>query len=171
MRERWLGATGVRVPEIAVEGELELPDGVLWLDEAAPEDCAPPTRRAGPSSPAPPPPEDVKAALAHPEVACALVPPDRRDLLDLDLTATDVRLSVSRQVAFVLGGGGHLGAAEVGMLGALFEREIRPDLIVGTSVGALHGAAAAADPTLGLGREARGCCGADCRSSACSAAG
>jgi NTE family protein len=54
---------------------------------------------------------------------------------------------VSRQVAFVLGGGGHLGAAEVGMLGALFEREIRPDLIVGTSVGALHGAAAAADPT------------------------
>ena len=38
MRERWLGATGVRVPEIAVEGELELPDGVLWLDEAAPEE-------------------------------------------------------------------------------------------------------------------------------------
>ena len=55
---------------------------------------------------------------------------------------------MSRQVAFVLGGGGHLGAAEVGMLGALFEREIKPDLIVGTSVGALHGAAAADDPTL-----------------------
>ena len=34
------------------------------------------------------------------------------------------------------------------MLGALFEREITPDLVVGTSVGALHGAAAAADPTL-----------------------
>src|SRR5262245_61944761 len=33
------------------------------------------------------------------------------------------------------------------MLGALFEREIRPDLVVGTSVGALHGAVAAADPT------------------------
>jgi hypothetical protein len=27
----------------------------------------------------------VKAALAHPEVACVLVPADRRELLDLDL--------------------------------------------------------------------------------------
>ena len=49
--------------------------------------------------------------------------------------------------AFVLGGGGMLGAAEVGMLRALFEREIRPDLIVGTSVGAINGAFIAADPT------------------------
>ena len=49
--------------------------------------------------------------------------------------------------AFVLGGGGMLGAAEVGMLRALFERRIRPDLIVGTSVGAINGAFVAADPT------------------------
>jgi NTE family protein len=49
--------------------------------------------------------------------------------------------------AFVLGGGGVLGAAEVGMLRALFERGIRPDLIVGTSVGAINGALVAADPT------------------------
>src|SRR5687768_11110877 len=49
--------------------------------------------------------------------------------------------------AFVLGGGGMLGAAEVGMLRALFERGIRPDLIVGTSVGAINGAFVAADPT------------------------
>jgi NTE family protein len=48
--------------------------------------------------------------------------------------------------AFVLGGGGVLGAAEVGMLQALFERGIRPDLIVGTSVGAINGALVAADP-------------------------
>ncbi|MGY1803814.1 patatin-like phospholipase family protein [Blastococcus sp. SYSU D00922] len=48
--------------------------------------------------------------------------------------------------AFVLGGGGVLGAAEVGMLRALFEREIRPDVIVGTSVGAINGALIAADP-------------------------
>ena len=40
-----------------------------------------------------------------------------------------------------------LGAAEVGMLRALFERQIRPDLIVGTSVGAINGAFVAADPT------------------------
>jgi NTE family protein len=51
--------------------------------------------------------------------------------------------------AFVLGGGGLLGAAEVGMLQALFERGIRPDLVVGTSVGAINGALVAADPTPG----------------------
>ncbi|WP_040339989.1 patatin-like phospholipase family protein [Candidatus Blastococcus massiliensis] len=51
--------------------------------------------------------------------------------------------------AFVLGGGGVLGAAEVGMLQALFEHGIRPDLIVGTSVGAINGALVAADPAAG----------------------
>jgi NTE family protein len=51
-------------------------------------------------------------------------------------------------VAFVLGGGGHLGAAEVGMLHALLHRRVRPDLIVGTSVGALHGAMVARDPSV-----------------------
>ncbi len=49
--------------------------------------------------------------------------------------------------AFVLGGGGVLGAVEVGMLRALFEREITPDLILGTSVGALNGAVVARDPS------------------------
>ena len=49
--------------------------------------------------------------------------------------------------AFVLGGGGLLGAAEVGMLRALFEHGVRPDLVVGTSVGAVNGALVAADPT------------------------
>ena len=48
--------------------------------------------------------------------------------------------------AFVLGGGGLLGAVEVGMLRALFEADVRPDLILGTSVGALNGALVAADP-------------------------
>lgn len=52
------------------------------------------------------------------------------------------------KVAFVLGGGGHLGAHEVGMLRALLERDIRPDLVVGTSVGALNGVAVAAQPSL-----------------------
>lgn len=52
------------------------------------------------------------------------------------------------QIAFVLGGGGHNGAAEVGMLRALLEQDIRPDLVVGTSVGAVNGAAIAADPSL-----------------------
>src|SRR5438105_12364669 len=50
--------------------------------------------------------------------------------------------------AFVLGGGGHNGAAEVGMLGDLFEHGISPEVVVGTSVGALNGAAVAADPSM-----------------------
>jgi NTE family protein len=49
--------------------------------------------------------------------------------------------------AFVLGGGGVLGAAEVGMARALLEAGIYPDLVCGTSVGAINGAAIAANPT------------------------
>ncbi|WP_278235187.1 patatin-like phospholipase family protein [Isoptericola sp. AK164] len=52
--------------------------------------------------------------------------------------------------AFVLGGGGVRGAVQVGMLQALFEADVHPDLIVGTSVGAINGAAVAADPTLSV---------------------
>jgi NTE family protein len=60
--------------------------------------------------------------------------------------ATRPRKSRRRKVGFVLGGGGHMGAYEVGMLRALMEQDIQPDLIVGNSVGALNGAAIAADP-------------------------
>ncbi len=49
--------------------------------------------------------------------------------------------------AFVLGGGGVLGAVEVGMLRALFDHGIRPELVLGTSVGALNGAMVARDPS------------------------
>jgi NTE family protein len=51
------------------------------------------------------------------------------------------------EVAFVLGGGGVLGAHEVGMLRALAEHSIQPDLVLGTSVGAINGAFFAAEPT------------------------
>lgn len=50
-------------------------------------------------------------------------------------------------IAFVLGGGGVRGAVEIGMLQALFERGIRPDLVAGTSIGAINGALVAHDPT------------------------
>jgi NTE family protein len=53
----------------------------------------------------------------------------------------------SREVAFVLGGGGVLGGHEVGMLRALAERGVEPDLVLGTSIGAVNGAFYAADPT------------------------
>ncbi|MBB2910997.1 NTE family protein [Streptosporangium becharense] len=53
---------------------------------------------------------------------------------------------MSVETAFVLGGGGVLGAHEVGMLRALGEAGVTPDLVVGTSVGALNGAMLAAFP-------------------------
>ncbi len=88
MRKRWFGATGVRVPEIAVEGELDAPvEEALLLDDVddvtrlrkAHEQGRPVLVRADS-------PVAVKEALARPEVAAVLVPPGRRDLLDLDLT-------------------------------------------------------------------------------------
>lgn len=48
--------------------------------------------------------------------------------------------------AFVLGGGGVLGSTQVGMVRALAEVGVRPDLVLGTSIGALNGAFVAADP-------------------------
>ena len=49
-------------------------------------------------------------------------------------------------IAFVLRGGGSLGSTQVGHLLALRDQGIRPDLVVGTSVGAVNGAAVADDP-------------------------
>src|ERR1700751_2894580 len=48
--------------------------------------------------------------------------------------------------AFVLAGGGSLGAVQVGMLAALTRRGIVPDLVVGASVGAINAAYYAAEP-------------------------
>ncbi len=53
----------------------------------------------------------------------------------------------SPRTAFVCGGGGNLGAIQVGMLAALVDRGIRPDIVIGCSVGALNGAAVATDPS------------------------
>ncbi len=85
MRERWFGATGRRVPELAVDGDLDV-TGALVLDtldlarmREAFDEGTPVVVQAASV-------DDVKAALARPEVACALVPPDRPDLLTLDLT-------------------------------------------------------------------------------------
>ena len=61
---------------------------------------------------------------------------------------TPSRKRSSHKIAFALGGGGRLGASEIGMLRALFERDIVPELIVGTSIGALNGAAVAVEPAL-----------------------
>ena len=89
MRERWFGATGRKVPAIAVEGDPAVPVAeALVLDDVsdgarlreAHEQGTPVVVRAAT-------PEAVKAALARPEVASVLVPEARRELLELDLTA------------------------------------------------------------------------------------
>ena len=83
MRERWFGATGRRVPEIALESDFDVEDAlVLDLIEddalrAAHDQGRPVVVRASTA-------EEVQAALARPEVACALVTDPK--LLELDLT-------------------------------------------------------------------------------------
>ena len=83
MRERWFGATKQRVPQIAVEGEIDFPSEPLVLDEVddeklrgAHEEGTPVAIRADTD-------EKVVAALARPEVACVLVPDAK--LLEIDL--------------------------------------------------------------------------------------
>lgn len=86
MRERWFGATGRRVPQIAVEGEDDIPlDDALVVDgvddvgrlEEAHAKGVPVVVRATTA-------EAVRAALERPEVACVLVPPEQRELRELD---------------------------------------------------------------------------------------
>jgi hypothetical protein len=86
LRERWFGATGRTVPEIAVEGELDL-DDALVLDDVSDTKALHEAHEAGrPVVVRADSAESVKAALSRPEVASVLVTPQHRDLLDLDLT-------------------------------------------------------------------------------------
>ena len=88
MRQRWFGATGTRVPQIAVEGDPAIPitPDTLIVDDvgdahslhAAHVEGRPVVARAST-------PEGVLAALRRPEVATVLVPESARELLDLDL--------------------------------------------------------------------------------------
>lgn len=57
-------------------------------------------------------------------------------------------MSRDRKTAFVLAGGGSLGAIQVGMLLALAKHGVKPDLIVGSSVGAINAAYCAADSSV-----------------------
>ena len=84
MRERWFGATGRRVPELALEGSLDV-GGALVLDDVRDETRLREAHEAGtPVVVRASSPEAVKDALARPEVATVLVPTE--ELLALDLT-------------------------------------------------------------------------------------
>ena len=87
MRERWFGATGRRVPEIALEGDprVALEEALVLEDvedvetlRRAHEQGRPVVVRAADA-------EQVRRALVRPEVACALVPASAPELLELDL--------------------------------------------------------------------------------------
>ena len=86
MKERWFGATGRRVPELAAEGEIDTA-GALVVDDVADDAHLREAFHGGtPIVVRATTPEQIKAALARPEVACVLVPAERDDLLSLDLT-------------------------------------------------------------------------------------
>jgi hypothetical protein len=85
VRERWFGATGRRVPEIAVDGDLELGDALVLEDVSDTERLHSAHLEGRPIVVRAATPEAIKTALAHPEVATALVPADRPDLLEVDL--------------------------------------------------------------------------------------
>ena len=85
MRERWLGATGRKVPEIVVEGELDLPAETLVLNAIDVDALEQAHREGRPVAVRADTAESVKAALARGEVSCVLVPAAKRDLLNLDL--------------------------------------------------------------------------------------
>jgi hypothetical protein len=84
VRVRWFGATGRQVPELALEGSLDV-EGALVLDDVEDVDAlraahaagTPVVVRAGNA-------DAVRAALARPEVSSVLVPDEQ--LLALDLT-------------------------------------------------------------------------------------
>ena len=89
MRQRWFGATGRRVPEIVVEGDPALPiDEALVLDDVSDEHTlrrefeqgTPIVVRARDA-------DEVRRALARPEVASVIVPESAHALVGLDLTA------------------------------------------------------------------------------------
>ena len=83
MRERWFGATGRKVPQIALEGTIDL-DGALVLDDvsdleaihAAHEQGIPVVVRASTV-------EEIHSALSLGSVACALVTDESYLALDL----------------------------------------------------------------------------------------
>jgi len=87
LRERWFGATGKRVPELALEGDPLVPlDEALVLDDVSDDarlrqahaDGTPVVIRADS-------PEKILAALKRPEVAAVLIPADKPELVELDL--------------------------------------------------------------------------------------
>lgn len=88
MNERWWGASGRKVPALTVEGDPAVPveEALVVGSPHEPADIHAAFEAGTPVVVRAATPEDVRAALARPEVASVLVPADREDLLALDLT-------------------------------------------------------------------------------------
>ena len=86
MRQRWWGATGRRVPEISIEGELPLDEAVVLDGVGNPEILREAHQSGKPVVVRAATPQALLDALAHPEVSTVVVPDSKRELLDLDLT-------------------------------------------------------------------------------------
>ncbi|MCS7008146.1 MAG: hypothetical protein RMM28_10400 [Thermoleophilia bacterium] len=84
MRERWFGATGRKVPQIVLEGTLDLAGAAVFDDASDVESIHAAHERGTPVVVRCATAEEVEAALALGEVACALVADP--ELLDLDLS-------------------------------------------------------------------------------------
>jgi hypothetical protein len=87
MRQRWFGASGKRVPELAIEGDPLVPaEEALVFDDVADVDALREAHSQGtPVVVRADSEEKILAALKRPEVAAVLVPRGREELLDLDL--------------------------------------------------------------------------------------
>jgi uncharacterized protein with PIN domain len=79
-----LGATGRRIAEIVVEGEVDLPDDALVLDELDAHALREAFDRGRPVLVRAKTAAEVRAALARPEVSCVVIQAERRELLELD---------------------------------------------------------------------------------------
>src|SRR6059058_4662780 len=78
----------------------------------------------------------------------AAMPRENEHPVSASISQLRQRLVRDSRTAFVLSGGGNQSVAQVGMLRALIERDIVPDVIVGCSAGAFNGATIAAAPSL-----------------------
>jgi 2-keto-3-deoxy-6-phosphogluconate aldolase len=83
MRERWFGSTGRKVPEIALAGTIELGDALVLEDVSDLEAIRRAHEQGIPVVINASSPQEVVAALARGEVACALVHDESHLSLDL----------------------------------------------------------------------------------------
>jgi hypothetical protein len=87
LRQRWFGATGTQVPELAVEGDplVPLADALVLEDVSDVEKLREAHAQGTPVVVRADSAEKILAALKRPEVASVLVPEERKELVDLDL--------------------------------------------------------------------------------------